>query len=145
MKYFPLSFIELEPMKFSVKHTVDVPPEKIQDLLASLMESDLKWFIRIHKKHISDEIMRKTPYEQEKLLRFYILPTLEDCQVIISVKNPSGGDPILVTFNPDTIGIGLQIMADKYPQDFEDFISEVESVDIADTFGQCIAYGRKAF
>jgi hypothetical protein len=144
MKYFPLSFITLErPMKFSVKHTVNIPPESIQGLLAILTEKDFKWFIRIHKKHMSDEVVRKIPYE--KLLRFYILSTLEDCQVIISVKNPSGGDPILVTFNPDTITIGLQIMADKYPQDFEDFISGIENADIADTFGQCIAYGRKAF
>lgn len=72
-----------------------------------------------------------------------IVPMTEGCSLKIIVDDPDneGVDTRTVIIGPEQIKKGLQLMAEKAPYHFNNFIEENDDAETADVFGQFVVYG----
>ena len=75
-----------------------------------------------------------------------IIPVTDGCNLILHVENPENEfSPIKFIMGPDQIKKGIEIMAEKYPGHFNDWMEENDDAVTSDVFGQCIVYGEEIF
>ena len=130
----------------------DVSKKDIQNILVGLFENNFSsWLREIKSKNFSDEYTF-TDFRQGGCMQdpkdYYhwsqIIPVTEGCSLILSVDDPdsdTGGEKDFV-LDCEAIRKGLQVMANKYREHWEDFIYKNDDATTADVFGQCCVYGE---
>ena len=115
---------------------IKVADQRIQDLLCCALEGGSNYWIAGCRKGYPAGKTRedyKFPHLE--------LPLTEGGSLII---DPGEGE------EPKTLDRaaclrGLQVMADKYPKDFADFLAENDDADTGDVFLQCALFGEVIF
>lgn len=110
--------------------------QRIQDLLCCALEGGSNYWIAGYRKEYPIGKARGD-YEFPHLE----LPLAEGGSLIIS---PGEGEEPR-TLDRVACFRGLQIMAEKYPKHFADFLAENEDADTGDIFLQCALFGEVIF
>jgi len=76
-----------------------------------------------------------------KVWPLYDYPLTEGGEVSFYADNGKN-ERVQVCLNVETLTKGLQIMAEKYPRHFGDFISQGDDATTADVFVQSVAFGE---
>lgn len=102
--------------------TTTIPKQRVEDLLIGAFEGGSNyWFRKVTKKGRGE---------------FYKVPFSEAGEIHILTT-----DGNIVILNKASITKGLQIMQDKWPRHFGDFMSESDDSTTADVFLQCCVLG----
>lgn len=130
----------------------DVSKKDIQDILTGLFENNYSPWLREIKSKSFAEGFNFTDFRQNGRMQdpkdYYhwsqIIPVTEGCSLTLSVDDPDSdtGSEKDVILDVEAIRRGLQIMATKYRNHWEDFIYKNDDATTADVFGQCCVYGE---
>lgn len=124
-------------MSIEVTVTNKISEERVKDLLCCAFEGGSNYWYFIDEYEFPEDMK-----ELEGRSPHLDVPLMEDGNVIIteledrSVKND---------LNLKTIKRGLEIMAEKYPIHYGNFIRENEDAETGDVFLQCCLYGKLIF
>lgn len=129
-----------------------IAKKRVQDLLVGLFENNYSPWIRdIKSKNLAKDLtftdFRKGGKMQDPKDYYHwsqIVPVTDGCSLTLSVDDPdsdSGGEKDVV-LDCESIRQGLQIMANKYRDHWEDFVYHNDDATTADVFGQCCVYGE---
>jgi hypothetical protein len=131
------------PETFKITTVIDIPSERVADLLCCAFEGGSNYWATIKEK--------RSPLE----FNFRYMADLFDKPTIYTDYPLNRGGFLMVGDNegdmPDalldrgTIRNGLQVMADKYTRHWHDFINDNEDADTGDVFLQCCLYGEVIF
>ncbi len=148
---------------FCVKTEVFFDKERIQDEISGFYNYSFYWFGWIKSRKIAEGLTIEDFRKGGKMnnppkssLRNYdswrnILPVTEGCSLTLSVIDPGKTktmiDPTWIDFVLDREAIkkGIQIMAEKYPYQFENFINDTGDIYTTSVFMQSIVYGQEHF
>jgi hypothetical protein len=61
------------------------------------------------------------------------------------VADDGNGKTVRYHLNLETIAKGLQVMADKFPRHFQNFLDENDDAETADVFVQCLCFGDTVY
>jgi len=76
--------------------------------------------------------------------RYVVAAVTTGCAVLI--KDKYGDEPdTTYCIDSNSLEVGLQIMAEKYPKHFTDVLEDNCDVYTSDVLAQCIAYGRLVY
>lgn len=123
---------------FKVAYTVELKDEDVQNLLCSALEggSNYWYYIKGFKGNPD-----KT-YEHKHIE----IPFDEDPQYGLTIVDKEGDEPGEWFLNRPAIEKGLQLMAEKYPKHFQDFINQCDDATTSDIFLQmCLFNGELIF
>lgn len=144
-----------QPAFASVQSKVDVTKERVQHLLVGLFENNYSpWLIKIKNKNLAPNLTFDDFTENGKMQNpdqyFHwsqIIPVTEGCSLTLVIENPYSDGEKTIQFVLDIPAIqkGLEVMANKYPKHWIDFILENEDAITCDVFGQCVVYGEDVF
>ena len=114
-----------------------VPIARVGDLLCSAWEGGSTYWCRVESKHQPEVItfgtMDGKPYAHEIALNEGGSVTLRDIE----------DDKIIAKrLTLSAVVDGLQVMAEKYPKHFADFLSENDDATTGDVFLQCCIFGE---
>lgn len=73
---------------------------------------------------------------------FEIMPTIEGCSITLVVDDFESEEEKEFLLDVDSLKNGLQIMADNYPFEWDNFVKKRHTDHTADTFMQCCVYGK---
>lgn len=135
-------------LKFKV--TQDITAEKIRGLLCDAFEGGSNyWYMieeAVYPKGLSNADYGEGGKGQDGESYWHwaqLLPTQEGGAVIISSKE---GDEINGSkrwkLDKHAIQRGLDVMREKYPRHFGDFLAENDDADTGDVFLQCCLFGE---
>lgn len=130
---------EGEHMNITIKK--DISLERISDLLTSAFEGGSNYWYMIEKK-TSPTTWEIDSCESEGKHYLCDYPLNPGGALLISDLEESEGTHRL---DLKSIKKGLEIMADKYPKHYSDFISEDDDADTGDVFLQCCLFGKLIF
>jgi len=78
----------------------------------------------------------------DKLYKHNQYPLIDGAAVILSVRDSADEEEgKLLRFDIEAVKRGLQLMADKYPKHFADFMNENDDAITGDVFVQCCVLG----
>ena len=133
--------------------TVQVTADKISHLLSNAFAGgsnywyDIKTFIEPSViEYLSDAEFAKSVGNEPKIYKYLDYPLNAGGGVIITSKEDdeiNGQTEFLL--NLDSIGKGIQIMAEKYPKHFTNFIEENDDAETGDVFLQCCLFGETIY
>lgn len=116
----------------------DVPNERIQDLLCAALEGGSNyWYVIKAYNFPKGETKQSLGIEFPHIE----LPFKGGSLTIGELE----GDMPDKTLDRESISKGLEIMAEKYPKQFADFLDENEDANTGDAFLQCALYGELVF
>jgi len=133
-----------KPETFKITTVLDIPSERVADLLCCAFEGGSDYWAEIKEKRKPEEFVfrymadvlgdKPTSYTDYPLNRggFLMVGDIE-------------GDMPDALLDRGTIRLGLQLMADKYPNHWHDFINDNEDATTSDVFLQCCLYGEVIF
>jgi len=114
-----------------------VPDQRLQDLLTSAFEGGSNYWYQIDAFNY--------PEGQTKESLKIEFPHVELPFKGGSLTISSGGDMPVKTLDRAAIEKGLDVMAQKYPRDYADFLAENDDANTGDAFLQCCLYGELIF
>jgi len=131
---------------------VDVQKKDVQNLLVGLFENNYSPWLREIKSKKFAEGYTFTDFrvggKMQDMKDYYhwsqIIPVTEGCSLTLSVDDPNsdkGGEKDVI-LDCESICRGLQVMATKYREHWENFIYKDDDAITADVFGQCCVYGE---
>jgi hypothetical protein len=121
-----------------VRVTQDVPLQRISDLLCCALEGGSNYWYFIQEMDEPPKLEFRS--HETKVFKHLDYPLNDGGALsIASNEEPERKHAIL---NLESIRKGLQIMAEKYPNHFGDFIAENEDATTGDVFLQCACYGE---
>lgn len=129
----------------SVTSTSTVDRQRIAALLVGAFEGGCNYWI---ERQPFGEVVPPNPVaildaddgEGAKIWPTYDYPLTEGGEVSFTAEN-GNGENVVVKLNLETLTAGLQVMAEKFPRHFSDFMMENDDADTADVFVQCVAFG----
>ena len=129
----------------NIKVTTEISLHKIACLLCNALEGGSNYWYEIQEYIIPTvvPIVAHSAFNQLKEAEHFPhldYPLNEGGALIISDKE--GNNDNRYRLDLESIKKGLQIMADKYPQHFANFISENDDADTGDCFLQCCLFGE---
>jgi len=133
----------------------DVVKKDIQDLLTGLFENNYSpWLREIKSKQFANEL-NLTDFRQggkmQDMKDYYhwsqLIPVTEGCSLTLCVDDPNSdkGQEKDIVLDCESIRRGLQVMATKYREHWENFIYKNDDATTADVFGQCCVYGEVVY
>lgn len=122
---------------FQVSQTISA--KDVAGLVTSALEGGSNYWYTIDDEDLADGISREDfafPHIQ--------IPFTEGCALIISNTE---GDPDLTgkALDLKSMQKGLEIMSEKYPRHFSDFIGQNDDATTGDVFLQCCLFGEIVF
>lgn len=134
----------------SVKVEMKFDRERISDLLCCALEGGSNYWYRIEsfKEPTSFEFYSDTwavrNGQKPVVYKHLDYPLNPGGEVVISNRMIVEGSDDLVTkiVDFDALKVGLQLMADKYPASFSEFMEQNEDATTGDVFLQCVVLGR---
>jgi len=132
----------------AIKTTVGVPWQTVGNILVNAFEGGSNYWYMIH-----DRKRPKNFYNSEKGDWSYphmSYPINEGGAILVSNEKISGGkdckdgedDHKEKWVNQESLAEGLRIMAEKYPEDFNNMISENDDAITGDVLLQCTLFGE---
>jgi hypothetical protein len=113
-----------------VNHEVEITDIRMKDLLCCAMEGGSDYWCRI--------VGYVNPNKVEVEYKHLDLPFIEGCGVLVQDREDASSEKVLI--NRDRLEKSIKLMAEKYPQHFNDFINENEDADTGDVFLQLATY-----
>ena len=123
---------------------LDIPTQRIADLMVTAFEGGSGYW-----RHASD-VALAVPDRAPGTI-YYADPAFWDGggQIIVRYDDPDKDDEGESTgrkvFGLTQLAKGLQIMAEKYPRHFADFVAENDDADTGDCFLQCVILGEVVY
>jgi len=132
-----------KPTSFKVTTTMDIPLERVADMLCCAFEGGSNYWchIKVNKAPESFDF-RYMPDLSDKPCSYTDYPTDRGGYPIVGDVEEEQEDGLL---DLGTIRHGLQVMADKYPRHFQDLLNENEDATTGDVFLQCCLWGEVVF
>lgn len=139
---------------FAVTVTREIPVDRVRGLLCCALEGGSNyWYFdleyRIPDGTTLDDFSpggRLNPRHPEgphhDWTRPYIIPFVEGGALIMGADD---GEERVHVLDREVLAKGLQVMADKYPRHFSDFLDENDDADTGDCFLQCCLFGTMVF
>jgi hypothetical protein len=126
--------------EISVK--VPITKQRISDLLCCAFEGGSNYWYCIDEFIAPTEMSWQT--DPEQVFQHLDYPLNEGGALIISDKEDDSPAKNRKTYRLDLESItkGLQVMAEKYPRHFSDFIGENDDAITGDVFLQCCLFGE---
>lgn len=115
---------------------LQVPVERIKDLLTSAFEGGSNYWVEVAERIGEAKNNKDAPFLSDA-------PFVKDGYLKIK-EDESESDTKGGWFNidPKTIAEGLKVMAQKYPKAWADFMNENDDAETGDIFLQCICFGE---
>lgn len=136
-----------KPQTLSITVTQHVPLKRVSDLLCSAIEGGSNYWYTIEKFNKPPKLVFRT--DAKTIFRHLDYPLNEGGSLIIMSHGDgdhSDGDEVngktRWTLDLPACQRGLQLMAEKYPSHFGDFIAENDDAITADVFLQCCLFGE---
>jgi hypothetical protein len=127
-------------MDFTVTVTTTITAQRISDLLCSAFEGGSNYWYTIKEYHAPAKLeFRSSP---DVIFRHLDYPLNEGGGLTIGDIEDPENVFIRPVLNRESIALGLQIMADKYPKHFGDFTAENDDAETGDVFLQCCLMGE---
>jgi len=126
-----------------VETTFKLSEDRIRDLLTAAFEGGTNYWLYNISYELRDDLTISDFREGGKMQPSsyhhwcQLIPLVEGCKLTFEYEN---GEKSYL--DRDRIKHGLQVMAQKYPEHFNDFISENEDADTGDVFIQCCTFGE---
>lgn len=121
-----------------MKVKLEVPVERISHLLCSALEGGSNYWYTINTFHMPKSLAFRT--DKKKVFKHIDWPLNKGGWLTISSTEEP--ERPTVRFNLKAAERGLQLMAEKYPQHFADFIKEDDDQTTGDVFLQLSVYGE---
>lgn len=125
--------------------TVDITDQRIKDLLCSAIEGGSNYWYTI-AGYVYPDGKTAADYKGEEDPRYMLLPLVEGGAVQFETHDDDeikGAKSWLL--NLDSIKRGFEVMRDKYPRHFANFISENDDAETGDVFLQSCLFGELVF
>ena len=133
----------VEPPTFKVTTQLTIPSERVADMLCCAFEGGSNYWAEIKEKRKPEEFaFRYMPDLSDKPTSYTDYPLNRGGFLMVG---DSEGDMPAALLDLGTIRLGLQTMADKYPNHWHDFINDNEDATTGDVFLQCCLYGEVIF
>lgn len=117
--------------------SIEIDAKRVQDLLCCAFEGGSNyWYVIDHYEYADGYKAGDFEYPHIDV------PITEGCAVIIA--DAEGGNK---KHRLDRVAIqrGLDVMREKYPRQYGDFLSENDDADTGDTFLQCCLFGEAIY
>jgi len=131
--------------KLSVTATVEIPLKRVSDLLCCALEGGSDYWCQIKKYVAPKELVFRLDTKHVYHRLDYPLNEGGALHIIVSGADLKAEKPDTYTLNLPAISRGLQIMVEKFPQHFADFMSTEEDAETGDVFLQCCLFGDVVF
>jgi len=132
-----------KPTSFKITTQVDVPMQRVADLLCCAFEGGSNYWCHIKVKKAPEQFtFRYMPDLSDKPTSYTDYPTNRGGYLIVGDVEEEQEDGLL---DLGTIRFGLQTMADRYPRHWQDFIDDNEDAATGDVFLQCCLWGEVVF
>ena len=119
--------------------TTNIPTERVRDLIITAFEGGSNyWYAGLHIVEDVDEV------GDPGVHRYHIVPTVPGGKIAFYVDDDEDEENPL-TLDLEAIKKGLQIMSQKYPRHFGDFMNENDDAITGDVFLQCCVFGKIIF
>lgn len=129
-------------MEQTLKVTVplEIPVERIKDLLTCAFEGGSNYWVEV-----AERVGEAKDRKQAEFL--CDAPFIKDGYLKIKEDGSEAKDGMGGWFNidPTTIAKGLEVMAQKYPKAWADFMNENDDAGTGDTFLQCVCFGETIY
>ena len=135
-----------------VKTTIDVPEQRLRDMLTCAFEGGSNYWYLIDESETvyADGLSYEDFKEGGKLTDpdnyhhpLEIIPFTKGCSLHIRDKNDNGCWGYFLGLAE--LEAGLQVMAEKYPRHFSDMLEENDDADTGDVYLQCCLFGEVIF
>ncbi len=132
----------------SFKITIDIPDERISDLLCSAFEGGSNyWYTELEA--VFPEGAGRADFEEGGKFQIHpsyyhwsqLVPLIEGGQ--LKLKDATDGKGY--TIDRAKLQSGLQIFAVEHSRSFADFIEERDDAATADCFLQCVVFGKEIY
>lgn len=122
-----------------MKTMIEISDQRIKDLLCSAFEGGSNYWYWIDAENFPEGETYETLNKNKDFYPYLELPLMEGGSIIISsLEEP---DNPKVTLDRKAIEKGLQVMAEKFPSHFGDFLAENDDATTGDVFLQCACFG----
>lgn len=129
-----MTTIKSDPVAVTVRH--EIKAERIEDLLCTALEGGSNYWAEIKSTRVGSA--SGVRYAHELPMRGGVI-TLADSS---GEEWPADAQPVITR---RACVIGLQVMADKFPQHFVNFVQGHEDAVTGDVFLQCCVFGDIVF
>ena len=139
----------------SIFHTIKVPQEiseyRVRGLLCGAFEGGSHYWACNASYNLRDGLtiqdFKEGGSEANKVGDYYpsiqLVPFVEGCSV--TLEDCEEGTVFEKVLNRGTMAKGLDVMAEKYPRHFQNFINENDDCETSDVFLQCCLLGEIVF
>jgi hypothetical protein len=121
-----------------MKVQIDVPLQRVSDLLCSALEGGSNYWYMIEKQ-------TKPPIIGFHCMAGHDFPHIDwplNVGGSLSIASMEEPDRAIATLDLDAAQRGLQLMAEKYPHHWGDFLAENDDATTGDVFLQLALYGE---
>ena len=143
-----------EPKLMDINISVPITDKRVKDMLCTALEGGSNYWYRIvdHKfpEGVTHQDFKKGGkftdpddyYHSEQLI-----PLHPECSTFFVDKEEYHEDKNCKRheLNREALIRGMNVMAEKYPHHFKDFIEENDDADTADVYLQCCLFGELVF
>jgi hypothetical protein len=133
-------------LDIQVTQTISITDQRISDLLCTAFEGGSNYWYVIEKFNKPEGAPELQPREGNDVVYKHLdYPLTEGYSLTIADKNDKTTTFKNATLNRESLAEGLQVMSDKYPKHFADFVAENDDADTGDVFLQCCCFGEVIF
>jgi hypothetical protein len=148
---------------FPVHYTHHITEQRTRDLLCSALEGGSNyWIERIsyryrlpeghdlkdydcHNGHVGKHLPKHLADAGEYHPKYLVIPFIPGCSIGISVLDDDAKGHIQHTLDIACMQRGMQLMAEKYPARFAEFLSENDDAETGDLFLQLSLFGELVY
>jgi hypothetical protein len=135
-----------KPTTINIVTPVSIPRQRVASLLVGAMEGGSNyWLSPCEVEEIAPAapvmILDADDDFKPRIWPMYDYPLTEGGEVRFTFEGPKNA-PMTCALNLSTIEKGLQVMAEKYPRHFRNFIDCRDDADTSDVFVQCCFFGE---
>lgn len=112
-----------------------VTVERVKDLLTCAFEGGSNYWIECAERVGEAKDRKQAEFPSDA-------PFVKDGYLKVKEE---GNEGRWFNITPETIKIGLEDFAQKYPKDFADFMNENDDAGTGDTFLQCVCFGEAIY
>ena len=119
-------------MNFTVTTKTEIPVDRVADLVCCALEGGSNYWCA---EFAPDGYPEGTQYGHEAVAH----------GAPFTIRDDFGVSPRRVKNSPEIIAAALQLMADKFPKAWADFINENEDAITGDLFFQLLCFGEEVY
>jgi len=128
----------------------DIPEQRVRDMLCSAWVGGSNYWAVYKSRTMTpaglkavEALRKERAATDDHCVYIHEYPFIEGVALILEVNDED--DPKPLTLDRDALIRGLRIMAEKYPREFHDFLTENDDAGTGDTFLQCCLFGEAIY